>query len=64
MERTDTDGIISRVLEGDRDAFKGIIDRYQEQLWRVAACSVRDYGLIQDIVQQLLKSFEKSCQGV
>jgi RNA polymerase sigma-70 factor (ECF subfamily) len=52
MSRYSTDETVRKVLEGDRDAFEGIIDRYQEDLWQIAACSVRDYGLIQDIVQQ------------
>ena len=50
------DAIVEQVLAGDVDAFGGIVDRYQAQVWRIVAYAMRDNAATEDMVQQIFVS--------
>ena len=57
----DTDHIIGKVLKGDIDAFKEIIDCFQGDIWGMTACYIKDRSLTEDIVQ---RTFIKAYSGI
>jgi len=44
--------IIGKVLAGDIEAYAGIVDLYQWDLWGLASYYLRDLSLVQDVVQR------------
>ena len=58
---TDTDAaVIARVLDGDREAFGLLVDRYQGRVFAAALRLVRDPDLAQDVTQEVfLAAFHK-----
>lgn len=46
----ETNALIERVLEGDLDAFEGIIERHQRELWSVVAYYLKDRTQITEVV--------------
>jgi RNA polymerase sigma-70 factor, ECF subfamily len=44
--------LIARVLAGDREAYAGLVERYQESLYRYAYGMLRDPDLTADLVQE------------
>jgi RNA polymerase sigma-70 factor, ECF subfamily len=46
--------IVSRVLNGDRDAFRLLVERYQDTLFRCALSMVRERDVAADVVQATL----------
>ena len=50
---TDEDGeLISRVREGDLDAFEALYDKYKGQVYRTALAIIRDRSAAEDILQE------------
>jgi len=52
--------IVRRVLGGDADAFRAIVERYQGPIWRVTAALVGDRHLAEDVAQEtFLEAYRK-----
>lgn len=48
----ETDRIVRLVLNGDTQAFAGLIRLYEADVWRIAATLVRDWAATESLVQQ------------
>jgi len=46
------DRLVRKVLDGDTQAFAGLIRMYEADLWRIAAALVRDWSTTESMVQQ------------
>lgn len=54
------DGVLRRVLSGDRDAYSLIVTAYQDMLLAYAAFRIPDAALVDEVVQQtFIRAFEQ-----
>jgi RNA polymerase sigma-70 factor (ECF subfamily) len=56
MTKPEMDAIVERVLAGDLACFAAIIERYQQEIWRIAVYALRDRAATEDLVQQVFVS--------
>jgi len=49
---TDEETLLTRVKEGDQDAFHGLFEKYQPNLFKLVYYKTGDYSLAQDIAQE------------
>jgi len=48
----EADRIVDEVLAGDTEAFAGLVQLFQESVWRIAAAMLRDRDATENLVQQ------------
>jgi len=48
----EADRLVRQVLDGDTQAFAGLIRMYESGLWRIASTLVRDWAATESLVQQ------------
>jgi RNA polymerase sigma-70 factor (ECF subfamily) len=48
----EADRLVRQVLDGDMQAFAGLIRMYESDLWRIAVTLVRDWSATESLVQQ------------
>ncbi len=49
----EADRIVEEVLNGDTEAFAGLVRLFQESVWRIAAAMLRDRDATENLVQQV-----------
>ncbi|MBI3851369.1 MAG: sigma-70 family RNA polymerase sigma factor [Verrucomicrobia bacterium] len=52
MNAVETERLIGLVLSGELDAFAGLVQAYQQDVWRVVAAMLLDTQKTEDLVQQ------------
>ncbi|HYG73664.1 MAG TPA: sigma-70 family RNA polymerase sigma factor [Planctomycetota bacterium] len=52
-EQTPLETILTRVLDGDSDAFAEVVRRYQKDVWRVVVSLLHNFDASQELVEQV-----------
>jgi RNA polymerase sigma-70 factor (ECF subfamily) len=51
---------VTRILQGDTQAFRLIIEHYQTEIWRILSLSMQDQSITEDLLQEVFISAYKN----